>query len=88
VGAGYVTYGCDDGIPTDPAGVNRSDLNYDSAVTPVASNRLIVQADKDGDVCFYTLRPAALIVDVNGCPTSVSPRSPTTAPTPAPSRTR
>src|SRR4029077_7734375 len=50
VGAGFVTaYGCDDGIPTDPGGVNRSDLNYDSAVTPVASNRLIVQADKDGD---------------------------------------
>jgi Protein of unknown function (DUF3048) N-terminal domain/Protein of unknown function (DUF3048) C-terminal domain len=66
-GAGYVTaYGCDDGLPTDSAGVNRSDLNYDSAVTPVASNRLIVKADADGDVCFYTLRPAALIVDING----------------------
>ena len=64
-GAGYVTaYGCDDGIPTDPAGVNRSDLNYDSAVSPVASNRLIVKADKDGDICFYTLRAAALIVDI------------------------
>ena len=66
-GAGYVTaYGCDDGLPTDPSGVNRSDLNYDSAVTPVASNRLIVKADADGDVCFFTLRPAALIVDING----------------------
>jgi Protein of unknown function (DUF3048) N-terminal domain/Protein of unknown function (DUF3048) C-terminal domain len=66
-GAGYVTaYGCDDGLPADTAGVSRSDLNYDSAVTPVASNRLIVKADADGDVCFFTLRPAALIVDVNG----------------------
>ena len=67
VGAGYVTaYGCDDGLPADPDGVNRSDLNYDSAVSPVASNRLIVKADNDGDVCFFTLHPAALIVDLNG----------------------
>ena len=67
-GAGYVTaYGCDDGIPTDPAGtVSRSDLNYDGNVSPVSSNRLIVRADNDGDVCFYTLRPASLIVDING----------------------
>ena len=66
-GAGFVTaYGCDDGIPTDAAGaVSRSDLNYDSAISAVASNRLIVQADADGDVCFFTLRPAALVVDVN-----------------------
>ena len=66
-GAGFVTaYGCDDGIPTDNDRlVSRSDLNYDGAVSPVASNRLIVQADADGDVCFYTLRPAALVVDVN-----------------------
>jgi hypothetical protein len=68
VGAGFVTaYGCDDGLPTGPAGeVSRSDLNYNAAVSPVASNRLIVKADDDGDVCFYTLHPAALIVDVNG----------------------
>lgn len=67
-GGGYVTaYGCDDGVPVDSVGaVSRSDLNYDGAVTPVASNRLIVKADADGDVCFFTLRPAALIVDVNG----------------------
>jgi Protein of unknown function (DUF3048) N-terminal domain/Protein of unknown function (DUF3048) C-terminal domain len=67
-GAGFVTaYGCDDGLPTDSAGaVSRSDLNFDGAVSPVASNRLIVKADNDGDVCFYTLRPAALIVDING----------------------
>jgi hypothetical protein len=67
VGAGFVTaYGCDDGLPTDASGaVTRSDLNYDSAISPIASNRLIVEADDEGDVCFYTLRPAALIVDVN-----------------------
>ena len=33
--------------------------------SPVASNRLIVKADNDGDVCFYTLQPAAMIVDIN-----------------------
>ena len=67
VGAGFVTaYGCDDDFPTNPDGtVSRSDLNYDGAVSPVASNRLIVKADNNGDVCFYTLRPAALIVDIN-----------------------
>jgi hypothetical protein len=57
---GYVTaYACADGMP------NRSDLNYVGTVSPVASNRLIVKADNNGEVCFYTLRPAALIVDVN-----------------------
>jgi Protein of unknown function (DUF3048) N-terminal domain/Protein of unknown function (DUF3048) C-terminal domain len=68
VGAGYVTaYGCDDGLPTSTDGtVSRSDLNYDGAVSPVASNRLIVKADVDGELCFYSLRPAALIVDING----------------------
>ena len=67
-GAGYVTaYGCDDGIPTDTNGtISRSDLNFDGAVSPVSSNRLIVKADSSGDVCFYTLRPAALIIDING----------------------
>ena len=67
VGAGFVTaYGCDDGIPTDDDGsIARSDLNYDAAVASFASNRLIVKADNNGDICFYTLRPAALIVDVN-----------------------
>ena len=52
VGAGFVTaFGCDDGIPTDADGnVSRSDLNFDGAVSPVASNRLIVQADDNGDV--------------------------------------
>jgi len=66
--AGFVTaYGCADGLPTDPDGkVSRSDLNYDGTISPVASNRLIVKADTNGDVCFYSLRTAALIVDVNG----------------------
>ena len=65
---GYVTaYGCDDGIPTNANGrISRSDVNYDGRVTPVASNRLIVQADADGDVCFYTSARVDLIVDVNG----------------------
>ena len=66
--AGFVTaYGCADGIPTDAGGnVTRSDLNYDGRVSPVASNRLIVKADANGDICLYTLRPAALIADING----------------------
>ena len=66
--AGFVTaYGCADGIPTDPDGtVSRSDLNFDGAASPVSSNRLIVKADSKGDVCFFALRPAALIVDING----------------------
>ena len=89
-GAGYVTaFGCNDGIPTEPDGtVSRSDVNYDGAVSPVASNRLIVKADSNGDVCFYTLRPAALVVDVNGYPMSASVRFRTTASTPAPKTCR
>lgn len=65
---GYVTaYGCDDGIPVDASGaIARSDLNFDGAVSRVASNRLVVQADDQGDVCLYTSQPAALVVDVNG----------------------
>jgi hypothetical protein len=58
---GYITaYGCADGMP------NRSDVNYVGTISPVASNRLIVKADNRGDICFFTLRPAALIVDING----------------------
>ena len=66
-GAGFVTaYGCADGLPTDADGtISRSDLNFDGAVSPVSSNRLIVKADTNGDVCFYTLQPAALIIDIN-----------------------
>jgi hypothetical protein len=67
VGAGFVTaYGCADGLPTDADGsISRSDLNFDGAVSPVSSNRLIVKADSNGDVCFYTLQPSALIIDIN-----------------------
>ena len=59
IGAGYVTaYGCDDGIPTAADGtVSRSDLNFDGNISPVSSNRLIVKADNNGDICFYTLQP-------------------------------
>jgi hypothetical protein len=68
VGAGFVTaYGCDDGIPRDSNGnISRADLNYNGAVSAVSSNRLIVKADADGDVCFYTLASAEMIVDING----------------------
>ena len=68
VDAGFVAaYGCDDGMPTNSDGTaGRSDLNFDGKVSPIASNRLIVQADKDGDVCFYTQRSVAMIIDVNG----------------------
>ena len=31
----------------------------------MASNRLIVEADDQGDVCFYTSSPVAMIIDVN-----------------------
>ena len=64
---GYVTaYGCDDGVPRAPGGgVTKSDLNFDGHVTPAASNRLIVQADADGDVCFLTTAAVDLIVDLN-----------------------
>lgn len=64
---GYVTaYGCDDGLPMDALGtVVRSDLNYNGRVSPFASNRLIVQADATGELCFYTSTPVDIIVDVN-----------------------
>jgi hypothetical protein len=61
---GYVTaYGCSDGVPG--GGTAKSDLNFDGRVTPAASNRLIVQADANGDVCFQASAPADLIVDIN-----------------------
>jgi len=65
---GFVTaYGCDDGIPTNDDGtISRSDLNFDGRVSAVASNRLLVQADDNGDVCFFTQQAAAIIVDING----------------------
>jgi hypothetical protein len=60
-----VAYGCGDGLPGSAGGFERSDLNFDGRVTPVASNRLIVQADGAGDVCFFTTRQVDMIVDVN-----------------------
>ncbi|MFK8024231.1 MAG: DUF3048 domain-containing protein [Ilumatobacter sp.] len=67
-GVGFVTaFGCDLGLPSrDDASVARSDLNFDRALSPDASNRLIVEADADGEVCFYASRQTELIVDVNG----------------------
>ena len=51
VGAGFVTaYGCASGLPVSAGVVTRSDLNYDGRLTPVASNRLLVKADDNGDV--------------------------------------
>ena len=66
--AGHVTaFGCDDGLPIDDHGrIVRSDLNYYPSASPTWSNRLIVQADADGDVCFHTLAETDLVVDVNG----------------------
>lgn len=64
---GFVTaYGCTDGLPRDSGGgITRSDLNYDGGITPAASNRLVVQADQSGAVCFHSSTPADLIVDIN-----------------------
>jgi hypothetical protein len=66
--AGYVTaHACDAGIEQNDGGeIVKSDLNFDGDVSAVASNRLIVRADDDGDVCFRTSAPVALIVDING----------------------
>ena len=39
----------------------------------VRSNRIITTANADGDVCFYTLNPTHLIVDINGIIDGVQP---------------
>ncbi len=73
---GFVTaYGCDDGLPKDPQGnINKADLNDNGNVTPVTSNRLIVTADNDGDICFYTSSNAEMIIDINGiADTAITP---------------
>ena len=64
---GYVTaYPCTDGIPRHSNGdISRSDLNYNGLVQPVTSNRLVVEADDNGDICLYTSGDAALVVDIN-----------------------
>jgi len=68
VDVGYVTaFGCDFGLPTGARGaVSKSDLNFDDDVSPARSNRLIVQADDDGDVCFHSSHRIDLIIDLNG----------------------
>ena len=65
-GWGYVTAaGCDE-LASNPGLVNsRSDLNYDGQITRAASNRLIVQADADGEICLRTTSAADVIVDIN-----------------------
>ena len=65
---GFITaYGCANGLPRDTTGqITRADLNYNGSITTTWSNRLIVQADGNGDICFYALTPVELIVDVNG----------------------
>jgi hypothetical protein len=64
---GYVTaFACDAGLPVDQNGrVSRSDLNFFGDVAPIWSNRLVVEADDNGDVCFFTLETVDMIVDVN-----------------------
>lgn len=67
-GPGFITaYGCANGLPRDATGkITRADLNYNGSITTTWSNRLIVQADGNGDICFYALTPVELIIDVNG----------------------
>jgi len=64
---GHVTaFPCDDGLPVDEHGrVARSDLNYFGDLAPIWSNRLIVRADDDGDICFHALTTVDMIIDVN-----------------------
>lgn len=66
-GRGFVTaYGCADGLPRNGDGaVSKADLNFDGRISPVSSNRLVVQADADGDVCLYTSSSVEMIVDLS-----------------------
>lgn len=62
-----VAYACADGPPRDPNGqITKSDLNYNGHINPVTSNRLIVTADTNGDICFHVHTAVHLIVDING----------------------
>ncbi len=71
---GFLTaYACEDGLPRNNLGqVSRSDLNVDGTITPVASNRLLVDADGAGNICIYTQRALSIIVDVNATATSAA----------------
>ena len=40
-------------------------MNFDGTLTPAASNRLIVQADADGEVCFFSSAAVDMIIDIN-----------------------
>ena len=70
-GPGFVTaYACSAGLPKDSYGnITKSDLNYNGAVTPVWSNRLVVNADNTRAV-LVPLREA----DTNGTTTPTSIR--------------
>ena len=60
--AGFVTaWNCE-----GPAPSAKSDLNYDGAIRPVESNRLIVDANSAGEICFFTLETVDLIIDIGG----------------------
>ena len=65
--SGFVTaYPCADGLPVDATGVvDRSDLNYDGRTSSVWSNRLIVEADNAGDVCFLPSTDVEMVIDIN-----------------------
>jgi hypothetical protein len=66
---GHITaYPCNDGPPTDDTtgSIARSDLNYFGNIAPIWSNRLIVQADADGNICFDALTDVDLVIDING----------------------
>lgn len=64
---GFVTaYACAEGIPRNKKGdISKSDVNYDGRHDPVASNRLVVPADANGDICLYTQHGADFIIDIN-----------------------
>lgn len=61
---GHITaFGCDDGQPLDEQGrVTRSNLNYQG---DTSSSRLIVKADNDGEVCFFTSQAVDLLFEIN-----------------------
>jgi hypothetical protein len=66
-GPGFATaYPCLDGPPVDGKGnYTKADLNHPGSALPAMSNRLVVAADTNGDICIYTSTATALIVDIN-----------------------
>ncbi len=65
-GGGFLTaFACDDGIPRGSDGkINKSDLNLSTSRD--ISNRLIVPADVDGDICIFSWVDTHIVVDVFG----------------------